>query len=84
MRKLIAGDFRIKLPTHLVVDFVEGILQLPMDSSQLFEVSVGFMDGQQNLVHFIYGFVHGSLELQHNGKPILHIPNDHITRLQPW
>lgn len=59
--KLISGDCRIKLSTHLVVDFVEGVLQLPMDSSQLFEVSVGFVDGQQNLVHFIYGLVHGSL-----------------------
>lgn len=67
----------------MVVDFVEGLLQLPVDSRQLFEVSVGFMDGQQNLVHFIYGLVHGGLELQRDGKPVLHIPHDHITLLQP-
>ena len=67
-RQIIVGDFK---STYLVVDFVEGFLQLPMDGSQLFEVSVSFMDGQEDLVHFIYGLVHGSLELQRNGKPVL-------------
>lgn len=69
--------------THLVVHFVEGLLQLPVDSSQLLEVSVRFMDGQQNLVHFIYGLVHGSLESQHEAKPVLHTSPDHVTLLQP-
>ena len=71
------------LLTHLVVDFVEGVLQFPVDGCQLFEFPVGFMDGQQNLVHFIYGLVHGCLGEQHNGRPVLHIPLDRITLPQP-
>ena len=47
--------------THLVVDLVESLLQLSVDSGQLLEVSVGLVDGQKDLVHFIDGFVHGSL-----------------------
>lgn len=53
---------RLWARTHLVVDFVEGVLQLPVDSGQFFEVPVGFVDGQQKFVHFIYGFVHCGLE----------------------
>lgn len=59
--QFMVSNWKIKRWTHLVVDFVEGFLQLPVHSGQLFEVSVGFMDGQQNLVHFVYGFVHGGL-----------------------
>lgn len=61
-------DFKVKLSTHLVVDFVEGILQLPMNSGQLFEVFIGFMDRQQNLVHFIYGLIHGCLGVTEQWK----------------
>jgi len=56
----------------LVVDFVEGVLQLPVDGGQLFEVSVGFVDGQKDLVHFVYGLVHGGLGLEHNRKTQLY------------
>lgn len=78
-------EFRIKVlsltflsQTHLVVDFVKSLLQLPVDSSQLFKVSVGFMDGQQNLVNFIYGFIHGSLKSNTHQYPVLNIGTDHI------
>lgn len=59
---LFAVDLRFKL-TNLVADFIEGLLQLSMDSCQLFEVFVSFMDGEQNLVHFINGLIHGTLHI---------------------
>lgn len=61
---------RFQDQTHLVVDFVEGVLQFPVNRGQFFKVSVGFMDRQQNFVHFIYGFIHGSLESEHNIEPV--------------
>lgn len=33
-----------------------------MDGRQLLKVSVGFMDGAEDLIDFIYGFIHTSLE----------------------
>lgn len=59
-----AGDSHYQ--THLVVNFVEGVLQLPVDSSQLFEVPVSFMNWQKNLVHFIYGLIHSGLQLEND------------------
>lgn len=63
-----AGDIRIKPSIHLVVDFVECILQLSVNRRQFLEVSVGLVDRQQDLVHFIYGLVHCGLREHHNGK----------------
>lgn len=54
----------------MVVDFVESVVQFSVDGGQLFEVSVGLMDGQQDLVHFVYGLIHGRLWLQHNGESV--------------
>lgn len=47
--------------TNLIVYFVEGVLQFAVDGGELLKVSVGFVDGTEDLVDLIYGLVHGSL-----------------------
>lgn len=64
----------IRLATNLAVDFVESILQLSVDSRQLLKVPVGFMDGRQDLVDFIYSLIHGRLWLRRRrNKPLNHL-----------
>lgn len=47
--------------TNLIVYFVEGVLQFAVDGGELLKVSVGFVDGTEDLIDLIYGLVHGSL-----------------------
>lgn len=50
------------MSTNLIVYFVEGVLQFAVDGGELLKVSVGLVNGTEDLINLIYGLVHGSLE----------------------
>ena len=49
------------IPTHLVHDLGEGLLQFAVHGSQLLVVSVGFQDGDEGLVDLVHCLIEPAL-----------------------